>query len=187
MNFNWRVAIIAFVITSVTVIFGAKFDVFNLVFAGPLIGGLIAGYMVEDYLEGILNGAFPVCLSATALLVSSLSWNNYTPGYSLGIESSELYPVILVVGLFSMLFLFSLIGPITGVTMKKIRNDSLKYHNNSYNAVMDANVTDSTYTEKEVSKSKNNNIWETIFIYITILFIIMGIAWICYMFFAPVY
>lgn len=61
MNINWIAMVTAFVVTLIITVFGGTYLPGNYAVIGPVIGGLIAGYMVGgNYIDGIINGGVPV-------------------------------------------------------------------------------------------------------------------------------
>jgi len=64
MYFKWSVIVIVFVLTLLMAVFIANYTPNSVAFIFPLIGGLIAGYLIDgNYTDAIVNGAIPVGLA----------------------------------------------------------------------------------------------------------------------------
>ena len=60
MNLNWIAISVAFIVTIVIAFISGIYLPKNIGLIGPVIGGLIAGYMVGgNYTDGIVNGGIP--------------------------------------------------------------------------------------------------------------------------------
>ena len=127
MELNWKAIGAAFIATTViSLIFGIYLPK-NVDLIGPVIGGLIAGYMVgTSYTDGLVNGGIPagiggIVSTVTFVLLSSSQITSlvYSVGYT-GSKGSLLFS--LVVGSafagFAIYFLLGIIGSIIGVKIK---------------------------------------------------------------------
>jgi len=134
MKLNWKAIGTAFVTTTVlSIIFGIYLPK-NVDLIGPVIGGLIAGYIVEgSYTDGLVNGGIPagiggIVSTVTIVLLESIQITNlvYSIGYT---GSKETLFIGLVVGSaiggFAIFFVFGIIGSIIGVKLNKIINKSV--------------------------------------------------------------
>lgn len=118
---------VAFVVTLVISIFSGLYLHKNIVFISPVIGGLIAGYMVGGiYSEGIANGGIAAGIAGLISfpVIGLLSWsvvtttlNNY--GYHIPPETLLTGVVVgtALVGLVTY-FVLGLIGGIIGTVIK---------------------------------------------------------------------
>ncbi len=126
MNLNWVAIGIAFVISIVMGIFGVIYLPKNVSLIGPIIGGLIAGYIVDgSYTDGLVNGGIPAGIAGLISLpvVLYLFWNIIiaaasNSGYTLPPGS---FLIIAVSGAFvgfAIYFVLGIIGAVIGVTVK---------------------------------------------------------------------
>ena len=132
MNLNWKAIGISFVVAIVIGILGGLYLPKNISLIGPLIGGLISGYIVSGrYTDGILNGGIPAGIAgliATAVLallsVDQVIAAMANMGYAVSRETLTAALVIggAIVG-FILFFIVGLIGGIIGVAVKN-RNSS---------------------------------------------------------------
>ncbi len=112
--FNWKAIIIGFIVTLILLPF------LNVI--APLIGGIIAGYMVgEKYKNGIYNGG--ISASIASLLYALVMFARLS-----GSDIAKAASMHISVGIFSILsiilaiiggLLLGLIGGIIGVAIKK--------------------------------------------------------------------
>ena len=128
MGLNWKAIGTAFIATTViSIIFGIYLPK-NVDLIGPVIGGLIAGYMVgTSYTEGLVNGGIPagiggIVTTVTLVLLSSSQITSlvYSMGYT-GSKGSLLFS--LVVGSafagFAIFFVLGIVGSIIGVKLNR--------------------------------------------------------------------
>ena len=128
MKLNWTAIGASFVTTTVLAIVFGLYLPKNVDLISPVIGGLIAGYIVGgSYTDGLVNGGIPagiggmVSLTTVVLLTSSQITNLvYSIGYT---GSKETLFVALIVGSvvvgFALFFVFGIIGSIIGVKLNK--------------------------------------------------------------------
>ena len=132
MKLNWKAILVSFLVTIViAVIFGIYLPK-NAGLIGPIIGGLIAGYMVGiSYTDGLVNGAIPagiaglIFTTAVVLLsINTISNAAITLGYT---GSTETLLITSIIGAafvgFALYFVLGIIGSMAGVFIKK-RNNS---------------------------------------------------------------
>jgi hypothetical protein len=128
MKLNWKAIGAAFVTTTVlSIIFGIYLPK-NVDLIGPVIGGLIAGYIVGgSYTDGLVNGGIPagiggIVSTVTIVLLSSSQITSlvYSIGYT---GSKETLFIGLIVGSaiagFALFFVFGIFGSIIGVKLNK--------------------------------------------------------------------
>jgi hypothetical protein len=128
MELNWKAIIAAFIITTVlSIIFGLYLPK-NVDLIGPVIGGLIAGYLVGgSYTDGLVNGGIPVGIggivsTVTIVLLSSSQITSlvYSIGYTGSKESLFLGLIVgAAIAGFALFFVFGIIGSIIGVKLSK--------------------------------------------------------------------
>ena len=118
----------AFVTTTVLAIIFGIYLPKNVDLIGPVIGGLIAGYIVGgSYTDGLVNGGIPagiggIVSTVTIVLLQSSQITSlvYSIGYT---GSKETLFIGLVVGSaiagFALFFVFGIIGSIIGVKLNK--------------------------------------------------------------------
>lgn len=135
MKLNWTAIGASFVTTTVLAIVFGLYLPKNVDLISPVIGGLIAGYIVGgSYTDGLVNGGIPagiggmVSLTTSILLTSSQITNLvYSLGYT---GSKETLFVALIVGSvvvgFALFFVFGIIGSIIGVKLKLNKNKTSK-------------------------------------------------------------
>jgi hypothetical protein len=71
MYLKWTVMALVFVITLIMSVFIANNTPNSVGFIFPLIGGLIAGYLVDgNYTDALVNGAIPVGLAGYIYTIS---------------------------------------------------------------------------------------------------------------------
>ena len=95
MNLNWTAIVIAFVISILMGIFGGLYLPKNVNLIGPIIGGLIAGYIVDNsYTDGLVNGGIPAGIAGliSFIVIIYLTWGEIITlasnlGYALPQES----------------------------------------------------------------------------------------------------
>jgi len=127
MKLNWTAIIIAFVISIVMGFFGGIYLPKNVGLIGPIIGGLIAGYIVDgSYTDGLVNGGIPAGIAgliSLAVLVL-ISQNEITAvavkaGYTGSTETLIIVGIISAVFIgFAMFFVLGIIGAVIGVALK---------------------------------------------------------------------
>ena len=132
LNLNWTAIGIAFVVTLVISIFSGLYLPKNVVFISPVIGGLIAGYMVGgSYSDGIVNGGIAAGMAGLISfpVIGLLKWSVVTTtlsnyGYHISPETLLIGVVVgtALVGLVTY-FVLGLIGGIIGAAIKG-RNNS---------------------------------------------------------------
>ena len=127
MILNWRAIGVAFVVTLVlSIIFGIYLPK-NVGLIGPIIGGLLAGYMVGgSYTEGLVNGGIPAgiagsiyTVSVVSILGSKIIAEAVAIGYT-GSTGTLLISAVIggVIGGFAIYFFLGIIGSIIGVVIK---------------------------------------------------------------------
>jgi hypothetical protein len=131
LNLNWTAIGVAFVVTLVISIFSGLYLHKNIVFISPVIGGLIAGYMVGgSYSDGIVNGGIAASIAGLISfpVIGLLSWSVITAtlsnyGYHIPLETLLTGVVVgtALVGLVSY-FVLGLIGGIIGAAIKGMNN-----------------------------------------------------------------
>ena len=128
MKLNWTAIGASFVTTTVLAIVFGLYLPKNVDLISPVIGGLIAGYIVGgSYTDGLVNGGIPAGIGGmvsliTSILLTSSQITNLV--YSLGYTGSkETLFVALIVGSvvvgFALFFVFGIIGSIIGVKLNK--------------------------------------------------------------------
>jgi Family of unknown function (DUF5518) len=127
LNLNWKAIIFAFIFTFAISIFSGLYLPQYVVFISPVIGGLIAGYMVGgNYSDGIVNAGIATSIagliSLTTILLLDWSFvsttlNNY--GYNIPPEQLFISLVLgaALIGLV-VYFILGSIGGIIGSTIK---------------------------------------------------------------------
>ena len=131
MNLNWKAIIIAFVISFVVTIISGIYLLNNVSLIGPIIGGLIAGYIVDgSYTDGLVNGGIPSGIVGliSLPLVLYLIWDKINALItSLGYHLPPVPFLTAAIGAgfagFAMYFVIGIIGAIIGVAIKN-RNSS---------------------------------------------------------------
>ena len=119
---------VAFIVTIVIAVISGIYLPKNVGLIGPVIGGLIAGYMVGgNYTDGLVNGGIPagiaglIYLSVVVLLYGSqIATIASKVGYTGSVETLIIGGAIAAafVG-FAMYFVLGLIGGIIGVAIKE--------------------------------------------------------------------
>ncbi len=119
---------VAFIVTIVIAVISGIYLPKNVGLIGPVIGGLIAGYMVGgNYTDGIVNGGIPagvaglIYLTVVVLLYGSqIAAVASKVGYTGSVETLIIGGAIAAafVG-FAMYFVLGLIGGIIGVAIKE--------------------------------------------------------------------
>ena len=132
LNLNWTAIGVAFVVTLVISIFSGLYLHKNVVFISPVIGGLIAGYMIGgSYSDGIVNGGIAAGIAGLISfpVIGLLSWNVVTTtlsnyGYHIPPETLLIGVVVgtALVGLVTY-FVLGLIGGIIGTAIKGRKNN----------------------------------------------------------------
>ena len=127
MKLKWTAIVVAFVVAFVMGIFGGLYLPKNVSLIGPIIGGLIAGYLVDgNYTDGLVNGGIPAGIAGLISLpvVFSLSWSEITTAVSnLGYQLPQGSFIMIIIGSafagFAIYFVLGIIGAIIGVAVKK--------------------------------------------------------------------
>ncbi len=127
IKLNWKAIGASFIITTViSLIFGVYLPK-NVDLIGPVLGGLIAGYIVGgSYTDGLVNGGVPAGIGgivSTAIIVLLSSSQITSLAYSIGYTGSkETLFLGLVIGSafagFALFFVLGIIGSIIGVKLK---------------------------------------------------------------------
>jgi hypothetical protein len=136
INLNWKAIITAFLVIMVISIISGLYLPNNVGLIGPIIGGLIAGYMVGGkytYTKGIVNGGIPAGIAGfvSVLAVVLLSGNPLftttvvtAPSYTQDqINTLTTFTIIVnysvvAMGGFILFFILGLLGEIIGVAIK---------------------------------------------------------------------
>lgn len=128
MKLNWKAIGAAFVATTLISIICGIYLPKNVDLIGPVIGGLIAGYIVGgSYTDGLVNGGIPagiggIVSTVTLVLLSSSQITSlvYSTGYT---GSKETLLIGLVLGSafagFAIFFVLGIVGSIIGVGLNK--------------------------------------------------------------------
>ena len=127
MKLKWAAIVVAFVVAFLMGIFGELYLPKNVSLIGPIIGGLIAGYLVGgNYTDGLVNGGIPAGIAGLISLpvVLSLSWSEITTAVSnLGYQLPQGSFIMIIIGSafagFAIYFVLGIIGAIIGVAVKK--------------------------------------------------------------------
>lgn len=127
MNLNWQAIFVSFAVTIVIAVLSGIYLPKNVGLIGPIIGGLIAGYMVDgSYTDGLVNGGIPagiaglIYVAAVVLLFGGvITATASAVGYR---GSTEVLLITAVIGGafvgFAMYFVLGIIGGIIGVAIK---------------------------------------------------------------------
>lgn len=126
MNLNWMAIIVAFVVAIVMGIFGGLYLPKNVSLIGPIIGGLIAGYLVDgSYTDGLVNGGIPAGIAGliSFVVIIYLTWSEITTlasnlGYPLPPGSFLTGEIAAGFAGFAMYFVLGIIGAVIGVAIK---------------------------------------------------------------------
>ena len=124
MNLSWTVMSIVFVTTLVITILSGTYLPKSVGFIGPIVGGLIVGYLVGgNYTDGIVNGGIPVGLAGITYTSRIVAINGYKITVSL---NTLIYNGSHVKLLFSLIFasfafylVFGIIGGLIGFAIKE--------------------------------------------------------------------
>ena len=128
MKLNWMAIIAAFIVTVVLSLIFVIYLPKNVNLIAPIIGGLIAGYIVGgSYTDGLVNGGIPAGIAGLiyTTVVILLSINTITSAAtSLGYTgSTETLVITAVIGAafagFALYFVLGIIGSVIGVVIKK--------------------------------------------------------------------
>ena len=124
MNLSWTVMSIVFVTTLVITILSGTYLPKSAGFIGPIVGGLIAGYLVGgNYTDGIVNGGIPVGLAGITYTSGILAINGYKITASLNTHSyngSHLQLLFsLIFANFAFYLVFGIIGGLIGFAIKE--------------------------------------------------------------------
>jgi len=138
MNLNWMAICVSFIVTIVIAFISGIYLPKNIGLIGPIIGGLIAGYMVGGhYTDGIINGGIPAGIAGLIYLItvvllfgSQIATIAYKAGYTGSVETLIIGGVIgAVFAGFAMYFVLGLIGGIIGVALKERNSKDNKIQN----------------------------------------------------------
>jgi hypothetical protein len=134
MKLNWMAIGAAFIITTVlSIIFGIYLPK-NVDLIAPVIGGLIAGYIVGgSYTDGLVNGGIPAGIGgiiSTVTIVLFSSSQITSLAYSIGYTGSkETLFIGLIVGSavagFALFFVLGILGSIIGVKLNTRNNNKV--------------------------------------------------------------
>ena len=134
MKLNWMAIGAAFIITTVlSIIFGIYLPK-NVDLIAPIIGGLIAGYIVGgSYTDGLVNGGIPAGIGgiiSTVTIVLFSSSQITSLAYSIGYTGSkETLFIGLIVGSavagFALFFVLGILGSIIGVKLNSRNNNKV--------------------------------------------------------------
>ncbi len=128
MKLNWMAIITAFVVTLIIAIVSGLYLPKNVGIIGPVIGGLIAGFMVDgSYTDGLVNGGLPagiaglIYLTISFLLIGSRIFTIASKvGYTGSSETLIISGVIAsAFAGFALYFVLGIIGGIIGIEIKK--------------------------------------------------------------------
>jgi hypothetical protein len=132
MNLNWIAIGAAFLVTIVISFVSGLYLPKNVGLIGPVIGGLIAGYIVDgNYTNGIINGGIPagiaglIYLTTVVLLFGSqIVAIASMVGYKGSVETLIISAAIAAAFTgFAMYFVLGLIGGIIGVAIKEMNKN----------------------------------------------------------------
>ncbi len=124
MNLNWIVMGIVYVITLVIILIIGTYLPKSIVFIGPLVGGLIAGYLVGgNYTDGIINGGIPVGLAGLTYSsgLVAINGNKITTSLNALIYNGthlQLLISVIYAG-FAFYFIYGIIGGLIGFAIKE--------------------------------------------------------------------
>ena len=124
MNLNWMLMGIVFVVTLIIVILTGTYLPKGVGFLGPIVGGLIAGYLVDgNYTDGIVNGGIPVGLAGLVYSTDILAINGNTITTTLNtliynVSHVELLVSVIFAG-FLFYFVLGMIGGLIGFAIKE--------------------------------------------------------------------
>ncbi len=128
MNLNWMAIGVAFLVTIIIAIFSGLYLPKNIGLIGPVIGGLIAGYIVGgNYTDGIVNGGIPAGIAGLIYLAAIvLLFGNQIVAIASKVGYTGSVEGLIIVGAiaaafvgFAMYFVLGLIGGIIGVAIKE--------------------------------------------------------------------
>ena len=124
MNLNWIVMGIVFVFTIVVAILIGTYLPKSDSFIGPIIGGIIAGYLVGgNYTDGIVNGGIPVGLAGLTYTLGIVAVNGNQITSSLNTLSYNGLHVQLLISVvlagFAFYFVYGIIGGLIGFAIKE--------------------------------------------------------------------
>ena len=124
MNLNWMVMCIVFVVTLIIVMLTGTYLPKGVGFLGPIVGGLIAGYLVGgNYTDGIVNGGIPVGLAGLVYSTGILAINGNTINITLNtliynVSHVELLVSVIFAG-FLFYFVMGMVGGLIGFAIKE--------------------------------------------------------------------
>ena len=125
MKWNWNAICIAFMVTLVIGIFGGKFLPVDITFIGPLLGGFIAGYIVDkNYINGITYGGLTVGITGFigSILLFLLNGSGVTTyAINTGLTASAILIMVVLFSLIEFFIVFFIIGSIGGIIAIFIR------------------------------------------------------------------
>jgi Family of unknown function (DUF5518) len=124
MNLNWIVMGTVFVVTLVIILITGTYLPKSIGFIGPVIGGLIAGYLVGgNYTDGIINAGIPVGLAGLTYTSGLVVINGNKINISLntliynGTHSQLLFSLIFAG--FAFYFVYGIVGGLIGFAIKE--------------------------------------------------------------------
>jgi hypothetical protein len=132
VRLNWKAILVSFLVTMVIAVIFNIYLPKNAGLIGPIIGGLIAGYMVGvSYTDGLVNGAIPAGLAGlifttvvVLLSINTITSAAMTLGYT---GSTETLLITSIIGAafvgFALYFVLGIIGSMVGVFIKKRNNN----------------------------------------------------------------
>ena len=118
LKLNWIAMVIAFIITLILNIFA--FSVAILGFLSPLIGGFVAGYLIDgNFRDGAVNGAIPTSLAGFIASFIILAIYGFASTYT-GYTGSAVMFLIFIAAIIGLIMggVFGLLGGIIGVFIK---------------------------------------------------------------------
>ncbi len=125
MNLSWTVMSIVFVITLVIIILNETYLPKSVSFIGPIVGGLIGGYLVDgNYTDVIVNGGIPVGLAGIVYTSGIVAISGYKITSSLNnifsYNGSHVQLLLsLIFASFAFYFVFGIIGGLIGFAIKE--------------------------------------------------------------------
>ncbi len=115
---------IVFVVTLIILMFTGTYLPRGIGLLGPVVGGLIAGYLVGgNYTDGIVNGGIPVGFAGLVYTTGflTINGNNITTSFNsliYNISHVELLISVIVAG-FLFYFVMGMIGGLLGFAIKE--------------------------------------------------------------------
>ncbi|MGB8233227.1 MAG: DUF5518 domain-containing protein [Methanobacterium sp.] len=124
MNLNWIVMGVVYLVTLFIILIIGTYLPKSIGFIGPLVGGLIAGYLVGgNYTDGIINGGIPVGLAGLTYISGLVAINGNKITISLNTiiyngSHLQLLINVLFAG-FAFYFVYGIIGGLIGFAIKE--------------------------------------------------------------------